>query len=41
VRIENTDAKAELILGHLDRQLQVGVVGDDHGDVAVALEGIE
>ena len=33
VRVDDTDAKPELALSDLDRQLEIGVVRDHNGDV--------
>jgi hypothetical protein len=41
VGIRDADAKPELVLSDLDRELEVGVVGDHAGDLTVRLEGVE
>ena len=41
VRVDDADPDSELSLGDLDRQLEIGVVGDHHGNFAVALERVE
>jgi len=41
VRVDDTDLDAQLLFDDPDRLLQVGVVRDDHGSVATALEGVQ
>ena len=42
VRVHDTDSDSEHALSDLDRELEIGVVRDHHGDdVAVALKGVE
>ncbi len=41
MRVDDVDPDSKLGLGDLNRQLEIGVVGDHDGHFAVALEGVE
>jgi len=41
MRVDDSHPDAEFLFGDSDGDSQVGVVGDDYGDVAGVLEGVE
>ena len=41
MRVDDADPDPGLALGDLNRQLEIRVVGDHDGDLAVALKGVE
>ena len=40
-RVQNANDLSDLVLDVFDREYQIGVVRDDHGDVAVAAIGVD